>query len=222
MLARSGDKSGTSIVREALENNDSKIRRKAVKALKEFGNDARGLLKKASHDPEPAVRMDVIDVAENLGEDGEEIIVALTRDSDPAVKTKASFALAGVRLTGIPGLDLLVEEGLFGLRITRSDVAKLKDKKEIVTSIERIINLQNKYTKVELAEVLLSLGEMEISVPILRDALNWSEAPRYQKKAAFALASIKDETCLAFLQERFFRHGHAEVQTVNAFLELVQ
>ncbi len=222
LLAKKEDKSGIKIIDDALQNNDKKIRRKGVESLKEFGNDALPLLKKASHDPEPAIRMKVIDIAKNLGKEGEEIIVALTMDSDSGVKTKASFAFAGVELTGVPALDLLLEEGLFGLKVRRSDLAKLKNREETISRIKGIINSQNKYSKVELAEVLLYIGERDISLPILRDALTWSKAPRYQKKAAFALASIKDKTCLPFLEERFFRYGYAEVETVKAFLKLVQ
>ena len=225
LLAKAGDRNGIGVVESVFKSNDKKMRKKAVKSLKDFGDDALPLIRKASNDPDPAIRIEVINVARKLGRGGEETIIVLAGDSNPDVKKKALFALIGFGLTGDTALDFLLEEGSFGMKIRRRDFAKLlvsEDTGEIISRIEGIINSQDKYSKVELAEILLYLGEKAVSVPVLVDALAWSKAPRYQKKAAYALASIKDKTSLPFLEERFFNYGYAEVETVKALLDLMQ
>ncbi len=220
LLAGKGNKDGLEVIGNALKNPDKKVRIKAVKSLKNFGSDALPFLRKASHDSDPAVRKQVISTARSLGEKGEEITVALTRDSDSGVRKKASFAYAGIALTGEPVLDFLMEQGLFGLKVKSSDLAKLKKRDETIMRIKQVLNSLDKYGRVELAEILLYLGEKQTSVPILKDALTWHQAPRYQKKAAFALADIKDSSCLPFLEERFFKYGYAEVEVVKALLDV--
>ncbi len=216
------DKEALGVLEEALSSSEKEVRKKAVSLLKYLEEDALPFLEKASQDPDWEVRKKVVSVAGGVGERGKKILERLTEDSNAQVKREAIFASAGLTLTGEWGLDFLLEEGFFGWKISRKEVALLKDKKSIVAILKKEMERADPYTKVELAEILLGLGEREVSVPILREALSWKKAPRFQKKSAYALASIGDTSALPVLEERLWKYGEREVGTVKALLQILE
>ena len=207
---------------KALSSAPAKIKKKVVYLLPLYGEKSLPLLDKASRDAEPEVRLSVVNVASKMGGKGEKILQQLAKDEDFQVKREAIFSITGLSLSGNWAIDFLLEEGFLGMRFSRKELAQLKNRDEIINSLKQQINRADEYTRVELAEVLLSLDEKKVSVPILRKALSWNRAPRYQKKAAYALASIGDNSALPFLQKRFFDYGYMEVGTVKALLDLVR
>ena len=222
VLTRIKDDVAFKYLAEALSSSDTKTRKQAVYLLPPYGRRAIPLLDKASGDVSPEVRLAVVKTAGEMGEGGKTILQKLARDSNFGVQREAIFALSGLSLSGSWSTDLILEEGLFGLKFSRKQLAQLQEREKIISSVKQHINKADKYTRVELAEVLLSLGEREVSIPILRRALSYKRAPRYQKKAAYALASTGDVSALPLLQRRFFEYGYMEVGTVKAFLDLVR
>ena len=222
ILAKIKDEIAFKYLSDALSSAQPDVRRKAIYLLQFYGEKSLSLLDKASKDPDWKVRLGVVNVAGTIGEKGERILRQLTEDKDTWVRKEAIFSLTGLSLSGNWGIDFLLEEGFFGLKFSRRELAQLKNKKEVIDSIKKWIEKADKYTKVELAEVLLGLGEKDVSIPILRKVLSWNHAPRYQKKAAYALATIGDISALPFLQKRFFDYGYMETGTLKALLDLVR
>ncbi|NOZ64538.1 MAG: hypothetical protein GXO71_06370 [Caldiserica bacterium] len=222
VLTQIKDETAFQYLAEALSSSSAKTRKQAVYLLLPYGKKALPLLDKACGDPSPEVRLAVVKTAGKMGEEGKIILEKLAQDSNFGVQREAIFALSGLSLTGNWSTDLILEEGLFGLKFSRKQLAQLQDREKIINSVKRQINRADKYTRVELAEVLLSLGERQVSIPILRKALSYKRAPRYQKKAAYALSSIGDVSALPLLQKRFFEYGYMEVGTVKALLNLAK
>ncbi len=202
-----------------------KEKKRYIRLLTPFGEDALPLLEKASRDTSTEVKKEVVRVLARLRK-GREILERLARDENPFVRREAVFALTGLHLTGEWALDALLEMGFFGLKIPRKELAKAlapTDKREeIISTIKRWIGTVDEYTRIELAEILLGLGEKEVSLSILKKSLGKAQGTRYARKALYALAEVGDPQTFPYLEKRFFDYGYMEVLTVRNFLTLLK
>ncbi|HEX68322.1 MAG TPA: hypothetical protein ENG13_04585, partial [bacterium] len=220
-LAKCGYYESLEIFKEALTKGNKAEKVKAVEALQYFGGKALPLLTQAAHDPSPEVRAKVVDIAGKSGESGEKILLELLKDENRNIRREAIFALTGLRLGGSLLVDYLLETGTFtGFKIERKDLVKTKPKEKMINKIKKYLPYADEYTQVDLAVVLLSLGERDVSLPILHKAMKDKKARVIQKKALIALAEAGDTAVVPYLESRIWDCGEREPDMVWALYQL--